>query len=166
MESLADLYKKELDYAVARYAEAEAQLAKKDEMLKSLKYDKRHCPCGGIILADTDECKVPVCANCFEEIGKLYYSKDEVYNEGFAAAMMRKTSCCEKNEALVKMMASAMENQLSYELHYRNDDGSKPDICDVDSWDLVGNYELREILVDVLSTSKKALDAYRKAIET
>ena len=27
------------------------------------------CPCGGVILADTEDWKIPVCCNCWEEIG-------------------------------------------------------------------------------------------------
>ena len=41
------------------------------------------CPCGGIILADTDECKVPVCVECCIEISNAYLNKDDNYNEGF-----------------------------------------------------------------------------------
>jgi hypothetical protein len=41
------------------------------------------CPCGGIILADTDECKVPVCFECCIEISNAYLNKDDNYNEGF-----------------------------------------------------------------------------------
>lgn len=28
-----------------------------------------YCPCGGIILADTEDWKTPLCPNCYEEIG-------------------------------------------------------------------------------------------------
>ena len=29
---------------------------------------KSRCPCGGIILADTEDCTTPLCCNCSEEI--------------------------------------------------------------------------------------------------
>jgi len=35
-------------------------------------WDKAFCPCGGIILADTEECTVPVCIECAIEISKAY----------------------------------------------------------------------------------------------
>lgn len=47
----------------------------------------KRCPCGGIILADTDECKVPVCIECCVEISKSYLNMDENYNEGFKRGM-------------------------------------------------------------------------------
>jgi hypothetical protein len=28
----------------------------------------KNCPCGGWILADTEDCRVPLCPNCAEEI--------------------------------------------------------------------------------------------------
>lgn len=28
-----------------------------------------YCPCGGIILADTEEWKTPLCFGCWEELG-------------------------------------------------------------------------------------------------
>ena len=51
------------------------------------KVDKSRCPCGGIILADTDECRVPVCIECCIEISKSYLNMDENYNEGFMRGM-------------------------------------------------------------------------------
>ena len=50
---------------------------------EAAKVDKSRCPCGGIILADTDDCKVPVCIECCIEISKSYLNMDENYNEGF-----------------------------------------------------------------------------------
>jgi hypothetical protein len=47
----------------------------------------KRCPCGGIILADTDECKVPVCIECCIEISKSYLNMDQNYNEGFKRGM-------------------------------------------------------------------------------
>lgn len=40
------------------------------DLIKKLQYDKRYCPCGGIILADTEDCRVPLCYNCVEEIAR------------------------------------------------------------------------------------------------
>jgi hypothetical protein len=54
---------------------------------EAAKVDKSRCPCGGIILADTDECKVPVCIECCVEISKSYLNMDENYNEGFKRGM-------------------------------------------------------------------------------
>ncbi len=56
-------------------------------LLKAAQYSKRYCPCGGTILADTDECKVPVCIECCIEISKAYLNMDENYNEGFKRGM-------------------------------------------------------------------------------
>jgi hypothetical protein len=43
------------------------------------------CPCGAPILADTEDCKVPVCIECAIEISKAYLPKDQNYSEGFIA---------------------------------------------------------------------------------
>lgn len=38
-------------------------------------YDGRYCPCGDIILADSDNWTIPVCPNCYEDIEK-YFKKE------------------------------------------------------------------------------------------
>lgn len=42
------------------------------EKLKPIPWDKAFCPCGGIILADTENCTVPLCVECTIEIVKSY----------------------------------------------------------------------------------------------
>ena len=49
------------------------------------RFDKKYCPCGGTILADTDDCKVPVCIECAIEISNSYLPKDQNYSDGFIA---------------------------------------------------------------------------------
>lgn len=41
--------------------------------------DQKCCPCGGVILADTEDWKVPVCYECFE-------SHEPSYDQGRADA--------------------------------------------------------------------------------
>jgi len=31
-------------------------------------HDKKWCPCGGVILADTEDCQTPLCADCTDDI--------------------------------------------------------------------------------------------------
>jgi hypothetical protein len=88
------------------------------------------------------------------------------YNKGYADAMVRKASCCETNERLVKLMAEALDSQLKWRLNQKNDDGSEPDIFDEDSWSDTSHIELREILVDLFTTAKEALAEYRKVIKS
>ena len=38
-------------------------------------WNKAFCPCGGVILADTEDCTVPVCIECAIEISKAYNGK-------------------------------------------------------------------------------------------
>lgn len=44
------------------------ELTKESENFKSKIWDKSRCPCGGIILADTENCTVPLCYECALEI--------------------------------------------------------------------------------------------------
>lgn len=32
-------------------------------------FEEKRCPCGGIILADTEEWNVPLCNECYERMG-------------------------------------------------------------------------------------------------
>lgn len=48
------------------------------------------CPCGGIILADTDECRTMLCIECADQIAKVMLIKDQNYNEGFIAGKSSK----------------------------------------------------------------------------
>jgi len=47
------------------------------------RFNERHeprCPCGGVILADTEGWPVPVCNSCYEEISR-YFLKEQHNNE-------------------------------------------------------------------------------------
>lgn len=46
------------------------------EMMERTKVKDR-CPCGGIILADTEEWKTPLCNGCFEAIGSPRNEPDQ-----------------------------------------------------------------------------------------
>jgi hypothetical protein len=60
-------------------------------------------------------------------------------------------------EEKLKIAVAALESQIKWKPNYKNDDGSDPDIYDVDSWDDVDSDTLREIIVDVFTTARQAL---------
>ena len=62
-----------------------------------------------------------------------------------------------QSEAKLKIAVSALEESIKWKLHYKNDDGSEPDIFDADSWSDVGSHELRDILVETFETAREAL---------
>jgi hypothetical protein len=168
-----ELISKALESANARIVELEALR----------KVDKSRCPCGDIILADTDDCKVPVCIECCIEISKAYLNMDQNYNEGFKRGMeaakvdqsetelLKKEvnswkDCArswmnsqEKAQKRIEKLRLVLKSQLKWKPYYKNDDGSDPDICDAQSWDDVSFNELRDILVDVFTDARKALKA-------
>lgn len=79
-----------------------------DEELEKLV--KSRCPCGGIILADTDDCKVPVCVECAIEISRAYLPKDQNYNEGFTAGVKSLAERWPSDEDMADASAKFLES--------------------------------------------------------
>ena len=61
---------------------------------RSLVSDQTQCPCGGVILADTEDWPIPMCHECYEEIYRQYkkiWMEEIISKSGVGNGYIRKT---------------------------------------------------------------------------
>jgi len=102
---------------------------------------------GNIGLSKQDLAKLDF---CIEQALTLKIVSDE-YNKGYADAMVRKASCCETNEMLVKMMAEALEFGAMFTEH-------------AIALDYLGEGSTKGMAEDYIKKAQEALAEYRGVI--